>query len=128
MSPWGTSPRTGVTKSGHLTPALFGITWGFAVLGVIQSVFFIDRLKVVALVAYLGMGWLIVFALKPLIAALPPGGMIWLVAGGICYTGGVVFYISRRIPYNHTIWHLFVLGGSVSHFFCMLLYVLPAKG
>jgi hemolysin III len=54
--------------------------------------------------------------------------MIWLVIGGLCYTGGVVFYVSKRIPYNHAIWHLFVLGGSVSHFFAMLLYVLPLRG
>jgi len=117
-----------VTIRGALGWTLFGINWGFALLGVVQSVLFIDRLKFVALVAYLGMGWLIVFALKPLVAALPLGGMIWLVIGGLCYTGGVVFYVSKRIPYNHAIWHLFVLGGSVSHFFAMLLYVLPSEG
>ncbi|MCP4197191.1 MAG: hemolysin III family protein [Proteobacteria bacterium] len=117
-----------VTIRGALGWTLFGINWGFALLGVVQSVLFIDRFKLVALIAYLGMGWLIVFALKPLVAALPLGGMIWLVIGGLCYTGGVVFYVSKRIPYNHAIWHLFVLGGSVSHFFAMLLYVLPLRG
>ncbi len=116
-----------ITLRGAVGWTLFGITWGFAVLGVIQSALFIDRLKFVALLAYLGMGWLIVFALKPLVAALPFGGMVWLVIGGLCYTGGVVFYVSKRIPYNHAIWHLFVLGGSISHFFAMLLYVLPAS-
>jgi hemolysin III len=114
-----------VTIRGPLGWTLFGVTWGFAVLGVIQATFFLDRLKFFSLIAYLGMGWLIVAAFKPLIASLHLGGIIWLAAGGVCYTLGVVFYVTKRIPYNHAIWHLFVLAGSISHFFAMLLYVLP---
>ncbi len=115
-----------VSIRGPLGWTLFGVTWGFAVLGVVQAALFLDRLKLLSLIAYLGMGWLIVAALKPLAAALPLGGMIWLALGGVLYTLGVVFYVIRRIPYNHAIWHLFVLAGSISHFFAMLLYVLPA--
>jgi hemolysin III len=116
-----------VTIRGPLGWTLFGITWGFAVLGVVQATLFIDRLKLAGIIAYLGMGWLIVAALKPLLASLPAGGLIWLAIGGACYTLGIVFYLSRRIPYNHAIWHLFVLAGSLSHFFTMLFYVLPTR-
>ena len=116
-----------VSIRGPLGWTLFGVTWGFAVLGVLQATLFLDRLKLLSLIAYLGMGWLIVAALRPLLAALPLAGVIWLALGGVCYTLGVVFYVSRRIPYNHAIWHLFVLVGSISHFFAMLLYVLPEQ-
>ena len=114
-----------VTIRGAWGWSLFGVTWGFAILGVIQAIFFLDRLKLFSIVAYLAMGWLIVIAMKPLMAALPLGGLIWIAIGGACYTLGVVFYVTKRIPFNHAIWHLFVLGGSISHFFAMLLYVLP---
>lgn len=105
--------------------SLFGIIWVFAALGVVQALLFVDRLKLLSLVAYLGMGWLIFIAFRPLIATVPPGGLVWLCIGGLCYTFGVLFYINKRIPFNHAIWHLFVLSGSVSHFFALLLYVLP---
>jgi len=116
-----------VSIRGPLGWTLFGVTWGFAVLGVLQATLFLDRLKLFSLIAYLGMGWLIVAAFRPLVASLPAGGLIWLAIGGACYTLGIVFYLIRRIPYNHAIWHLFVLAGSVSHFFAMLFYVLPTR-
>ncbi len=114
-----------VTLRGAWGWSLFGVVWGIAVLGVLQSMLFIDRLKVVALIAYVAMGWLMVIAFKPLVLSLPLGGIVWLVVGGLCYTFGVIFYLAKRIPFNHAVWHLFVLAGSVSHFFAMLLYVLP---
>ena len=114
-----------VSIRGPLGWSLFGVTWGFAIAGVIQAVFFLDRLKFLALIAYVGMGWLIVVALKPLVAALSLGGLLWIAAGGAFYTLGVIFYVTKRIPYNHAIWHIFVLCGSICHFFAMLLYVLP---
>jgi len=105
--------------------SLFGVSWGIALLGVVQTALVLDRLKFVSLIAYLCLGWLIVIAIKPLTAALASGGIAWLIAGGLCYTLGIVFYVTKRLRYNHAIWHLFVLAGSVSHFFAMLLYVLP---
>ena len=116
-----------VTIRGPLGWVLFGITWGLAILGVVQASLALDKLKLWSLAAYIAMGWLIVVALKPLLARLAPGGLLWLGLGGICYTGGVVFYVIKRIPFNHAIWHLFVLAGSICHFFAMLLYVLPGK-
>jgi len=114
-----------VTLRGALGWTLFGITWGFAIVGVVQATLFLDRFKLFSLIAYLGMGWLIVAAFKPLVASLPPGGLAWIIAGGLFYTLGVVFYVTKRITFNHMIWHLFVLAGSICHFFAMLFYVLP---
>jgi hemolysin III len=87
---------------------------------------FIDKLKLGAVLTYVGMGWMIVIAFKPLIAELSMGGLWWLLAGGFSYTIGILFYANKRIPFHHTIWHMFVLGGSTAHFFAMLFYVLPA--
>jgi hemolysin III len=91
----------------------------------VQAVYFLDRLKLVALIAYLGMGLLIMVAIKPLLASLSTGGFVWLMIGGACYILGIVFYAVKRIPFNHAVWHIFVLGGAISHFFAMLLHVLP---
>ncbi len=115
-----------VTLRGGWGWSLFGVTWGFAVLGVIMTALFMERFKLLAVLSYIGMGWLIVLAFKPLAAVLPLGGIIWLATGGIAYTFGIVFYVSTKIPYNHAIWHVFVLGGSMCHFFAMLFYVLPS--
>jgi len=71
------------------------------------------------------MGWLVIVAIKPLVATIPPGGIAWLLAGGLSYTFGVIFYVSKQLPFNHAIWHLFVLAGSVCHFLAIWLYVLP---
>jgi hemolysin III len=110
--------------AGTYTPFLL-VTIRGAILGVLQAVYFLDRLKIVALIAYLGMGLLILIAIKPLIAALSLGGFVWLMIGGACYILGIVFYVVKRIPFNHAVWHLFVLAGAISHFFTMLLHVLP---
>jgi len=73
------------------------------------------------------MGWLVVIAIKPVIALIPLGGLIWILAGGLSYTVGVLFFAWEKLPFNHTIWHLFVLGGSVCHYFAVMFYVLPVK-
>lgn len=105
--------------------SLLAVVWGLALVGILFKAAFIGRYEVWATAAYVGMGWLVVVALKPMLAAIPVGGIIWLVAGGIVYTLGVIFYAWQRLPYNHAIWHLFVLGGSICHFFAVLFYVLP---
>ncbi|MFQ5400382.1 MAG: hemolysin III family protein [Anaerolineae bacterium] len=105
--------------------SLFGVVWGLALTGVVFKSFFIGRFERLATVAYVLMGWLVVVAFKEMLAAVPPGGIALLVAGGAVYTIGVVFYAWEKLPYNHAIWHLFVLGGSICHFFAILFHVLP---
>ncbi len=117
------TPFTLVTLRGAWGWTLFGLIWGFALAGVTFKIIFKRRFMMVSVGFYLAMGWLVVIAMKPLIDALPPWGLGWLAIGGACYTLGVVFYIFDRLPYWHTIWHLFVLGGSFSHFFAVLWFV-----
>jgi len=101
---------------------LFGIVWGAAAVGVaIKLMVGISRPRLSTFL-YLIMGWTVVIAIRPLVLNVPPEGLQWLVAGGLLYSGGVVFYVWRRLPYNHFIWHLFVLGGSTCHFFSVLWY------
>jgi hemolysin III len=119
------TPFVLVTLRGPWGWSLFGIVWGLAVVGVALKFWFAGRFKVVSTLIYIGMGWLVMIALKPLMAALPVGGLRLLIAGGLCYTGGAVFYLWRRLPFNHAIWHLFVLGGSVCHWAAVFFYVLP---
>lgn len=119
------TPFTLVNLRGGWGWTLFGLVWGLATLGVVLEVTAKTRMKVFSLVLYVGLGWLVAIAIKPLLAAVATGGLVLMVAGGLAYTGGVVFYASRRIPFNHAIWHVFVLGGSVCHFFAVLFYVIP---
>ncbi len=103
---------------------LFGAVWGLALLGIVIDTLRGEGGRILSVVIYLTMGWLIVLALDPIIAALPPAGFRLLVAGGIFYTVGVIFYaLDSRWPWCHGIWHLFVLAGSVSHYFAILLFL-----
>lgn len=106
--------------------SLFGVVWGLAIVGVTLKFWFAGRFKLVSTLIYVGMGWLVMIAIKPLVAALPAGGMKLLVAGGLCYTGGAVFYLWKRLPYHHAVWHLFVLGGSACHWAAVFCYVVPS--
>jgi hemolysin III len=119
------TPFTLVPLHGVLGWTVFGVVWGLAIIGIVLKVFFAGRFKFVSTMCYLGMGWFIIVAIKPLIATVPALGMNWLFAGGLFYTLGSAFYMWKRIPYNHAIWHLFVLAGSVSHFIAVFFYVLP---
>lgn len=104
---------------------LLVVVWLIALVGITMKVLFIDRFQVLSVVAYLGMGWLCVFAFQEMMVSIPIGGIIWLAAGGILYTVGVVFYAMQKIPYMHAIWHIFVLGGSICHFFAVLFFLAP---
>jgi len=117
------TPFTLVALHGLLGWIIFGVTWGLAAIGIGFQVFFVKRFKLFSTLCYIFMGWLIVLVVKPLIATLPMMGLYWLIAGGIFYTVGAVFYLARRIPYNHAVWHLFVLAGSASHFIAVFKYV-----
>lgn len=121
------TPFTLITLQGIWGWALFGIVWILAFLGILFQIFFVYRFKILATLAYIIMGWLVVIAIKPLAHALPAGGMLWLFAGGVAYTGGAVFYLWKSLPFHHAVWHLFVLSGSVCHFFAVMFYVMPIK-
>ena len=105
--------------------SLFALVWGIALTGIILKVTPLGHKRGLSLTLYLALGWIILIAIKPLLSALEPVGMRLLVAGGLAYTGGVIFYGWQRLPYNHAIWHLFVLAGSCLHFFAVLFYVIP---
>jgi len=105
--------------------SLFGIIWALALAGIVFQVFFVSRFRLAQTLIYLAMGWLVLVAVKPLFAHVPKGGLLWLMAGGLCYTVGAVFYLWKKLPFHHAIWHLFVLGGSVCHYVAILFYVLP---
>lgn len=105
--------------------ALLAAVWAIAIAGIALELRHV-RNRVVAAVLYLGMGWIGIFAIKPLIANVEPAGLWLLLAGGLCYTLGVPFYLWKRLPFNHALWHVFVLAGSVFQFFSILLYVLPS--
>ncbi len=120
------TPFTLVTLRGGWGWSLFGVAWGLALLGLVLQGNLFRRFPGLEVVLYLAMGWVIVVATGPLLAALPPGGLILLAGGGLAYTGGVVFYLWRRLPYHHALWHLFVLAGAGLHFAAVLLHVVPA--
>jgi hemolysin III len=118
------TPFTLVTLRGAWGWSLFGVVWGLAVIGILQDVLFALRKRVLSVVIYLIMGWIAIIAVRPLARALPGAGMSLLVAGGLFYTIGIVFYaLDKKFVYSHGIWHLFVLAGSVCHYFTILLYV-----
>jgi hemolysin III len=101
------------------------IVWGIALFGTVFKVLFIERFQVLSVVTYLLMGWLCVFVFREMVASIPLGAIIWLAIGGLFYTVGVIFYALQKIPYMHAVWHFFVLGGSICHFFAVLLYLAP---
>ncbi len=119
------TPFTLVTLNGALGWTIFGIIWGFTVLGIVLNAVSLEKFKIFSMICYIAMGWLIIIAAKPVLAALGWGAVSWLLIGGICYTVGAVFYAMKKIKYMHGIWHLFVLAGSILHYFCILFYVLP---
>jgi hemolysin III len=103
------------------------IIWGLALLGISFKTLFIHRFQKLSVLAYILMGWLSVVAIRELLMNIPLGGLIWLAVGGVVYTVGVIFYALHRIPYTHAVWHLFVMGGSICHYFAVLFYVAPAR-
>ena len=107
--------------------SLLAIIWGCAMTGILFKVFFVHHLPALSAALYVAMGWLVVVAAKPLLMHVSAAGVRWLVAGGVIYTLGVVFYATRRVPYAHAIWHIFVLAGSICHYLAVLYaVVLPA--
>lgn len=107
---------------------LFGIIWGLAVLGVILKTIYTDGTSKLSIALYLAMGWLAIFAVRPLYDAMPAEGLFWILAGGVMYTGGVLFFAyDHRKKFNHFIWHLFVLAGTSCHVIAVIGYVLRSR-
>ncbi len=119
------TPFTLVSLRGPWGWSIFGTVWGLAAAGIILEIAFPRRWPALALTLYIAMGWVVVVAVKPLLAVLPTGGLVLLVLGGLAYTGGIGFYAWKKLPYGHAIWHLFVLAGTILHFFAVLFYVVP---
>ena len=120
------TPFTLVTLKGAWGWSLFGIVWGLALAGTLFKIFFIAKFKALSVIIYLLMGWLVAAALRPLAQNLAVEGIRWLAAGGIIFSLGVFFYAFKKLPFHHTVWHLFVLMGCGCHFFSIFFYVLPA--
>src|SRR6056297_2132359 len=118
------TPFTLVCLRGPIGWTIFGIVWGLTLYGIVYEIFFVNKFVILSTLIYIFMGWLIVFAMASLAESLPPAGLFWLVLGGVLYTLGTPFYIIRKIPFHHGIWHLFVLGGSISHFITVFFYVI----
>jgi len=117
------TPFTLVTLQGKTGWIIFGITWGFAIAGICLKLFFTGKYRKTSTSMYLLMGWMIIFVLKPLITALPVAGLFWLLAGGISYTAGAVFYLFKGIKYSHAVFHILVLIGCFCHFITVYFFV-----
>lgn len=115
-----------VNMRGPVGWTLFAVIWTLAVAGIALKLVFGNRYKLARVGIYLAMGWLVLFASGELVNSIDPLGFWLIVAGGVTYTAGVVFYLADRLPYNHAIWHLFVVGGSACHFCAVYFSVLPA--
>ena len=120
------TPFTLVTLNGTIGWVIFGTSWGLALTGIILKLFFTGKYNLISTIMYVLMGWVIVFAIKPLINNLPLEGLLWLFAGGISYTIGAILYSIKKIKFNHAIFHMFVLIGSFCHFMSVFFYVLPS--
>jgi hemolysin III len=122
------TPVTLVLMRGSWGWTLFGSIWALAIGGIVSKIFLIGRVTPLYVTMYAVMGWLIVLAVKPMLATVPQGLIVWLGLGGLAYTLGIVFFAFKRLPFNHAVWHLFVLAGSACHFIGMLLYVTVDPG
>jgi len=103
--------------------SLFGLIWGLTLVGIAFKVFFVGRFRLVSTLLYLGLGWMSVIAIKPMIAEVPGPGLIWMLAGGIAYSAGTIFYLWKKMMFHHAVWHLFVLAGTFCHFQAIYRYL-----
>lgn len=105
---------------------IFAIVWIMALGGIIAKIFLTGKFGILSVLFYIAMGWILVPVIKPILETVPWNLFIWLLIGGLSYTFGIIFFALEKMPYNHAIWHLFVLGGSITHFFGMLFYITPS--
>jgi len=121
------TPYTITNLRGGWGWALFGVVWGFAVFGIVFKVLFVNKFRIASSIGYVVMGWLVVIAIKPMVEVVPLDNLMWLAAGGIAYTAGLVFYATDHVPYSHTIWHMFVLTGSFCHYYAVMACILQLR-
>ncbi|MFK3937280.1 hemolysin III family protein [Alkalihalobacillus sp. NPDC078783] len=121
------TPILFIVVQGALGWTLFGIVWGIATIGIVFKIFFVKKFLVISTIFYLLMGWMALFAIKPIVLTLPIQGTLFLIGGGVLYSLGTIFYIWRGFKFHHAVWHLFVLGGTVLHFFLVIMYILPIQ-
>ena len=107
--------------------SLFGVVWGLAFAGILFKFWFVDHFEFLSTAVYLAMGWLVIIAAKPVLTHVPTVTLLWVLAGGLLYSSGVIFYIWKRLPYSHVIWHLFVLAGSACHYIAIFRSVLQTR-
>ena len=118
------TPYTLVPLRGSVGWTLFGIIWGAAIIGIVFNSISLEKAKKLSLVCYVAMGWAIIFAIKPMIASVTKTSLVFLLIGGIFYTAGIVFYAVKKIRYFHSVWHLFTVGGTVFHYFSILVIMM----
>lgn len=118
------TPVTLIVLEGRLGWGIFAAVWSIAIIGIILKVFLIGKFKILSTLLYIAMGWLIIIAINPLLQNMNRTSIIFLVSGGLLYTIGTIFYAWKSVKYSHAVWHLFVLAGSICHFFTML-FLLP---
>ena len=121
------TPFTLVMLRGGWGWTLFVLVWGLSLAGILARLLFGNRYRILSVLSYILLGWLCVIAVKPILMVVPLGALAWLVAGGLAYTSGTIFFACERVPHNHAIWHLFVLGGSICHYMAVAIYVMPVK-
>ena len=121
------TPITLVTLKGAMGWTLFGIVWGVAILGIVLNSISLEKFKVFSMISYVAIGWAVVIGAKDIIEKLDRNGLMLLLYGGIAYTVGIIFFALKKYKYMHSIWHFFVLCGSILQFFSIYLYVLPVR-
>lgn len=119
------TPFTLVAMRGPWGWSMLALIWSLAIAGVVFKLFYTGHFHFISTGIYIGMGWVALIAIKPMLESVPTGGLILLVLGGVLYTGGTAFYLWEKLPYNHAVWHGFVMGGSFCHFMAVYHYVLP---
>lgn len=120
------TPITLVLLNGALGWTLFGIVWGVCILGIVLNSISVERFKKISMVFYIIAGWAVVPAAVAVIRSMAPAGLWLMLIGGLCYTGGIVFYKLKSVKFMHSIWHLFVLAGAILHYFAFLFYIIMA--
>lgn len=121
------TPITLMPLRGPTGWTIFGVVWGATVVGIILNSIDLEKFRKPSVVCYIAMGWVIIFAIKPMIEFVPKTSLIFIMVGGIFYTVGIIFYVLKKIKYFHSIWHLFTIGGTVFHYFAILLMVMNDK-
>ena len=118
------TPFTLVPLRGALGWTLLGVIWGAAIIGIVFNSIDLEKARKLSVVCYIAMGWTIIFAVKPMLRTVPKESLIFLIIGGIFYTVGVIFYAIKKVKYFHSVWHLFTIGGTVFHYFSILLIMM----